>query len=123
WVLGRLSLAAIGSLEGAERYLGARRLARAASEAVHRRLHDAADDVRAGIAAEVTRLPSTPLAKRLAPLRAKVREGAWPRATVAGALDIDASTGTAVWSEERRLASGPRVEATLQLVPEAKLAC
>src|SRR3569623_1682599 len=40
-----------------------------------------------------------------------------------GALGGDAATGTAVWAEERRLASGPRVEASLQLVPEAKLAC
>ncbi|HSN30425.1 MAG TPA: SWIM zinc finger family protein, partial [Kofleriaceae bacterium] len=123
WVLGRLSLAAIGSLDGASRYLGARRLARAAAEAVYRRLHEAADDVRAGVEAELSRLPGTPLAKRLAPLRAKVREVAWPRATVRGTLDIDASTGTAVWAEDRKLASGPRVEATLQLVPEAKLAC
>ena len=123
WVLGRLSLAAIGSLDGASRYLGARRLARAAAEAVYRRLHEAAEDVRAGVAAEVTRLPITPLDKRLVPLRAKLRDAAWPRATVRGALDVDASTGTAVWSEERRLASGPRVEATLQLVPETRLAC
>src|SRR3569623_1594658 len=123
WVLGRLSLAAIGALEGAERYLGARRLARAAAEAVYRRLHEAADDVRAGGAAEVARLPITPREKRLVPLRAKLREAAWPRGTVHGVLDVDASTGIAVWSEERRLASGPRVEASLQLVPEAKLAC
>ncbi|MBV8757843.1 MAG: hypothetical protein JO257_11220, partial [Deltaproteobacteria bacterium] len=69
WVLGRLSLAAIGSLDGANRYLGARRLARTAAEAVYRRLHAAAEDVRAGVANEVTRLPRTSLEKHIVPLR------------------------------------------------------
>src|SRR5690242_7346771 len=45
WVLGRLTLAQVGSLDGAQRYLGARRLAQAAAEAVYKRLTAAAADI------------------------------------------------------------------------------
>ena len=123
WVLGRLSLADIGSLEGAVRYLGARRLARLAAEAVHERLHEAAEDVVAGVAAEVTRLPTTPLTSRLAPIRAAVREAAWPRASATGELVIESATGTAVWREAASLPGAARLEARLRLVPRTVLAC
>ena len=123
WVLGRLSLGAIGSLDGANRYLGARRLARAAAEGVYRRLQAAAADVEAGVAAEVTRLPSTPLARLLAPMRARIRDQAWPRASATGTLDIDPTTGAATWREAGRLANAPRLEARLVLVPTASITC
>ncbi len=117
WALARLTLGAIGSLDGANRYLGARRLARAAAAAVHARLQAAAADVKAGAAAEATRVPGTPLAKVLVPIRARVREVAWPRASATGELSVDASTGAALWRE------AGRVETRLVLVPAPSLAC
>jgi hypothetical protein len=123
WALGRLSLGAIASLDGANRYLGARRLARGAAEAAHARLLAAAAEVKAGVAAEVRRLPSTPFAKLLAPIRARVREVAWPRAGATGELTIDPSLGMAVWREPGRLTGGVRLEARLVLVPATTLTC
>jgi superfamily II DNA or RNA helicase len=123
WQLGRLSLGAIGSLDGAHRYLGARRLGRAAAEAVHARLQAAAADVQAGAAAEADRLPDTPLAKLLAPIRARVREVAWPRSRPTGELAVDPSTGAALWREPIRLADAQRLEARLVVLPVASITC
>jgi superfamily II DNA or RNA helicase len=113
WVLGRLSLLQVGSLDGAQRYLGARRLAQTAAEAVYRRLHAAAKDV--GPDKRID--PALPGGLPLAALRDRLRAHAFPRASATGTLEIDRD-GVAIWRESQRLASGPRVEARLALSPE-----
>jgi superfamily II DNA or RNA helicase len=124
WVLGRLTLAQVGSLDGAQRYLGARRLAEAVAEAARKRLVAAAQNVAAGIAAEATRpTPEGPAGEMLASLRAHVRADAAPRASAPGVLAVDHTTGTAFWTETARLAGGAVLEAQLQLVPRPTIRC
>jgi superfamily II DNA or RNA helicase len=117
WVLGRLALAQVGSLDGAQRYLGARRLAQAAAESTYKRLVAAAADIGPDKPID----PALVGADQVIALRTRIRDHAHPRKAPTGKLEVDRD-GVAVWRESVRLANGAQLETRLSLVPE-KIEC
>ena len=135
YMIGRLTLRELGSLDGVRRHLEGWELQREVAVAVRRRFERAAETVRDGLAAEaVTRSPPThpTLARlwtKLVELRRTVRRHAVPRANTGGVLLFDSATATLQWHEPVKLARDPLtftqvpVIATLRSVPALELAC
>ncbi|HEX4420837.1 MAG TPA: DEAD/DEAH box helicase [Kofleriaceae bacterium] len=112
YVLGRLALRDVASLDSASRLIGVKALEAPVVEAAYAALIEAAGVVRDGCAEEVRRRDRhddpviAPLWARLLEVRQVVRRQAGPRpraARAAGSWRIDAAAGAVIWREPERV--------------------
>ena len=113
YLVARLALRDVGSLDGARRYGGGRGVAELLAAAAYRRLHVEAEGVREGIAEEETRPAWAPVPElaalwtKLRELRDGIRERAVPRSRKAregGRWMFDRKTLVIAWHERDRIA-------------------
>ncbi|MDX2092467.1 MAG: DEAD/DEAH box helicase [Kofleriaceae bacterium] len=115
YLIARLAVRDLASLEGAQRYVGSRGVADRFAEAAYRRLHAEAAVVRDGLVEEQARPTWAPIQElaalwtKLRELRAQIRGGAMPRSSAArarGTWVFEARALQLVWTERERIIAG-----------------